>query len=140
MNLTSLTTDNISEVLFKIIEFTKTRRELLTKNINNARTPGFIPKDLTADEFSVLINKALDEHIANQRLLLLDTENIKFGASGTFEVKPVTDKYAQKLLRENPDQYLQLQINKLLENSLNQKIATELLKQKQGLTSILDNY
>ena len=91
-----------------------------------------MPKDLAVDEFSDLLNNAINEHIQNQRLVLCDTESIKFGVSGSFEVKPVADKYAKELLEENRDEYLELQINKLLENSLNQRVAAELLRQKTG--------
>ncbi|MHC4658831.1 MAG: hypothetical protein ACYS83_06590 [Planctomycetota bacterium] len=138
MNLTSLITDNITELLVKIIKFTQARQKLLGQNINNIHSPAYVPKDLTVDEFSELLNGAIDEHIRSRRLVLRDTENIKFGINGSFEVKPVVDKYAKVLLEENHDEYLQLQLNKLSENSLNQRIATELLRQKQRMISILE--
>jgi len=136
MNLSSLITDNVAELLVKIIEFTQTRQKILTRNINNIYNPGFAPKDLLVDEFSDLMNNAIDEHIRSYRLVLRDTENIKFGVSGSFEAKPVEDKYAKELLEEDIDEYIELQINKLLENSLNQRIAAELLKQRQGIVSV----
>jgi flagellar basal body rod protein FlgB len=52
MNLPSLITDNITELLVKIIEFTQRRQKILIRNINNVRSPGFVPKDLAVDEFS----------------------------------------------------------------------------------------
>jgi len=135
MNLLSLITDNITELLVKVIEFTQARQKILTQNINNIHRAKFSPKDLPVDEFSELLNNAIEEHIRNHRLVLRDTANIKFGAAGSFKVKPVADKYAKELLEENRDEYLQLQIDKLMENSLNQKVATELLKQKEGMIS-----
>jgi len=138
MNLTSLITDNIAELLLKIIEFTQTRQKILTQNINNIHDPQFLPKDLAVDEFTNSMNSAVSEHIRNRRLVLRDTENIKFGLRGSFEVRPIIDKYAKYLLQENRDQYLELQINKLLENSLNQRVAAELLRHKQGMVSIFE--
>ncbi len=135
MNLTSLITDNITEILVKIIEFTRTRQKILTQNITNVNNPGFVPKELAVNEFSGLLNNAIDEHIRNQRLLLRDTENIKFGVKGSFEVKPMIDEHSKELLEENRDEYLELQITKLLENSLNQRVAAELLRQKQKTVS-----
>lgn len=135
MNLTSLITDNITELLVKIIEFTRTRQKILTQNITNVNNPGFVPKELAVNEFSGLLSNALDEHIRNQRLLLRDTENIKFGAKGSFEVKPMVDEHSKELLEENRDEYLELQITKLLENSLNQRVAAELLRHKQKTVS-----
>ncbi len=135
MNLTSLITDNITEILVKIMEFTHTRQKILTHNITNVNNPGFVPKELAVNEFSGLLNNAIDEHIRNQRLLLRDTENIKFGVKGSFEVKPMVDEHSKELLEENRDEYLELQITKLLENSLNQRVAAELLRQKQKMVS-----
>jgi flagellar basal body rod protein FlgB len=138
MNLTSLITDNIAELLVKIIEFTRSRQKILTQNINNIHCSDFIPKDLAVDEFCSLLNTAINEHTQSQRLLFYDTKNIKFGAAGSLEIQPEIDEYAKELLEENQNEYLELQINKLLENSLNQRIAAELLRQKQGMISIFE--
>lgn len=136
MNLTSLITDNITEILVKIIEFTQNRQKILAQNITNIHEPGFVPKDLAVNEFSSSLNNAINEHIRNQRLVLCDTENVKFGVSGSIEVKPLVDECSRELLEENRDEYLELQINKLSENSLNQRLAAELLRQKQMPVSI----
>jgi hypothetical protein len=58
--------------------------------------------------------------------------------SGRFEAKAVVDEYAKELFEENRDKYLELQISKLLENSLNQRVAAELLRQKQGMLSVFE--
>ncbi|MHC4641077.1 MAG: hypothetical protein ACYS32_05485 [Planctomycetota bacterium] len=136
MNIASLITDNMAELLVKIIEFTRARHKILTQNISNIDKPEFAPKDLVADEFSRQLNNAIDEHIANNRLLLRDTKNIKFGVSGSFIAKPVVDKRAKELLDENREEYIEIQKSKLLENVMNQKVAAELLKQKQGMSSV----
>ena len=136
MNLMSLMTDNITEILIKIVKFTQTRQKILIQNIINFQNPGFVPKELEVNEFSDVLNTAIDEHVRNQRLVLCDTENIKFGASGSIELKPVIDEHGIKLLEENRDEYIERQINKLWENSLNQKLAAELLRQKQGTIPI----
>ena len=138
MNVESLVTDNVAELLFKIIEFTQSRQKIITQNINNMRDLRFVPKDLMVGEFTQLLCEAIDEHIRNRRLVLRDTENIKFETGGNFTVRAVVDRYAQKLLEDNPDEYLELQANKLLENSLNQRVAAELLRQKQGMVSMFD--
>jgi len=132
MNLPSLVTDNISELLVTIIKFTRIRKKIITENLNNSRTAGYVPKDVEVDKFSELLSRAIDEHTRNKRLLLSDTKNIKFGANGDFEVSAVVDEDARELLSNSHDEYVEMQINKLLENSLNQRIAKELLEQKQG--------
>ncbi len=140
MNLSSLITDNIAELLVKIIQFTRTRHKILIQNIYDIHSLGFVPKDFQVDEFSELLNMAIDEHIQNRRLVLRDTESIKFGEDGVFEVTPTIDTYAEELLRENHKEYIKLQIDKLLENSLNQRIAAELLLHKQNQSAIAIGY
>jgi flagellar basal body rod protein FlgB len=134
MNQQAIITDNITEVLTKIIEFTNTRQKILTDNINNVHNFGFTPKDLAVDEFSELMEAAIDEHIRNQRLIMCDSKTISFGPEGFFQARPVIDNFAKKLLEENKDEYIELQINKLLENAINQRLAAELLNQKQQIT------
>jgi flagellar basal body rod protein FlgB len=136
MNLMSLITDNVTELLIKIVKFTQTRQKIIIQNIINVQNPGFVPQELEVDEFSDLLNNAIDEHVRNQRLVLRDTENIKFGASGSIELNPVIDEHGIKLLEEDRDEYIERQINKLWENSINQKVAAELLRQKQGTIPI----
>lgn len=132
MNLSALVTDNITEILIRIVKFTQTRHKILVQNIINVRDPKFVPKELEVNEFSSLLNCAVDEHVQNQRLVLRDTKNIKFDIGGRLEVRPVVDELSKKLFEENREEYLERQINKLWENSLNQKLAAELLRQKQG--------
>jgi flagellar basal body rod protein FlgB len=138
MELKQVISDNICEVLVKIIEFTNTRQKILTENLNNIHKPGFVPKDLAVNEFSVLLGAAIEEHKRNKRLVLCDTENIKFGIDGSFKADAVEDKTAEILFKERKTEYLELQINKLLENSINQRLAAELLKYKQQMISIGD--
>jgi flagellar basal body rod protein FlgB len=138
MKLQETVTDNIAELLVKIIEFTRKRQKILVRNINNIDTREYEPHDLAVEEFSSLINSAIDEHIESHRLLLFDTETIKFGVGGSLEIKAAPDTYAASILKENKDEYLEMQVNKLLENSLNQKIAAELLRQKLLRISDLD--
>ena len=138
MNLPSMIADNITDILFMIIEFTHARQRVLAQNIINIHIPGFIPKELEVEYFSDLLNSAIDEHIQSCRLVLCDTENIKFGFGGNLHVKPILDEYSKELLEESQDEYLELQIKKLTENSYNQIIATELLRQKHEF--ILNEY
>ncbi|UCE99836.1 MAG: hypothetical protein JSV82_01870 [Planctomycetota bacterium] len=138
MHLALLTTDNISELLLKILEFTQSRQKVLIENIKKIYCFDFVPKDLAVDEFCCQMSGAIVEHLRSQRLLFSDTENIKFGSGGSFEAIPSVDTYAEELLEEDKDEYLRLQIDKLLENSLNQRIAAELLRQRQGIVPIFE--
>lgn len=138
MKIPDTITDNITDILVKIISFTKSRHDILLKNINHVNDPDFLPKDMAVDEFSGLMNNAINEHILNRRLLLCDTETIKFGTEGHFSVNPQVDNFAHDLLIDNRDKYLELQVNKMMENSLNMKLAVQLLKQKEALNSMIE--
>lgn len=131
INLAALITDNVTELLVKILEFTRSRHRILAENVSNLHQAGFIPKDLAVEEFAEVMEGAINEHEHSRRLMLRDTENVKFGYNGNFEAKPVVDEYAKQLFENDIDGYLELQKKKLAENLLNHKVARELLKQKQ---------
>ena len=133
-------TDNIAEALVIIIRFTYARQKVLADNVDNANTSGYTPKDLDVDAFSTLMDNAINEHVRSKRLVLCDTDSIKFGAGGDINVDPVIDNYANVLRENDLTKYLELQANKLSENSFNYKVANELLIQKQGMLSTLNNY
>ena len=132
MDALPLIPDNIGEVLVKIIHFAELRRRVLHRNIYKIDNPRFTPQDLPVREFAELLNEAVAEHLRNHRLLFRDTASIRFGPNNTMQVQPQTDAYAQTLLRTDRDQYMELQVNKLLENCLNRKVAEELLREKCG--------
>lgn len=135
MDLTSLVPDNLSELLVKILQFTASRRSILHRNIREMRTPGFVPQDLPVLEFVHAMNGAIAEHLLSQRLLFRDTENITFGANGTMRVSAIVDTHAEGLLAADTNEYLEHQVDRLLENSLNRKVAENLLKLKAGVLS-----
>jgi len=139
MNLQGLITDNISELLVKIIEFTQNRQKILTCNINRMHSCDFMPMDLAVDEFSDVLNTAIAEHMRNRRLVLCDSENIKFGLGGQLEVRPIIDSEAFELFEESQDEYIEDQINRLLENALNQRVAAELLKERETNTAVFSD-
>jgi flagellar basal body rod protein FlgB len=140
MNVSGMVTDNVAELLVKILDFTITRHRILSENVNNLHMENFVPMDLPVEEFALLMECAIGEHKRSKRLLLCDTQNIKFGSNGSITTDPVIDEQAQKLLQTNIGEFLELQLKKLSENAINQKIAAELLKQKQGTHSIFSNY
>jgi flagellar basal body rod protein FlgB len=122
--------NNIEQVLLTIIQFTKTRQKILIQNIRNIGRPDFTPLDLPAEEFSEILNLALDEHISSKQLLLCDSMNVRFGVNGSFHTEAVEDNTAKMLLRHNKGKYLKMQTAKLFENSVNQKLAMMLLSRE----------
>jgi len=131
INISTIITDNIAELLVKILEFTERRHQILTHNIEAVATPGFVPADLDVVEFAELITEAVSEHIRSKRLLLRDSKHIKFGPDGSFETIPIVDDYAKWLFEKDTEKYLKLQIDKLSENLINKRTAAELLESKK---------
>ena len=126
-------TDNITEVLTMVLDFTSRRHNILIENLNNINNKEYIPMDLDVDQFSNAIDDAITEHVINGRLALSDSDNIKFETNGRFVAENIMDSKAMTLFENNNiEQYLDLQKRKLSENSLNSRLATQLLKQKQA--------
>jgi flagellar basal body rod protein FlgB len=138
MKLKPVIADNITELLTKIIEFTHLRQKILSRNIDRMHTPGFVPQDMPVAQFAELLTGALQEHVRTRRLVLRDADNIKFGQNGTFKASPTVDSRASRLLQYSKEQYLEFQIDKLFQNSLNQRLAAELLRQQQGMAPIFE--
>ena len=132
MNLPMLATDNITELLLKIIEFTQMRQKILIRNIISMNRRNFVPRDLPVEEFSNLMKIAVNEYNNSRRLVLCDGQRVKFGAGGSFAAAPIIDQKSKQLFKKNRKEFLRVQITRLFENSLNQKIAMELLKKKQA--------
>jgi hypothetical protein len=124
-------TDNLTELLSRIIDFTERRKEVLTRNLFDYRNSGFIPKDLPVHEFSDTLTHALAEHIHNKRLLLEDRQNVRFYSNGDFDAEATIDSQSVVLLENNPQAYVQEQIRKLSENLIHNRLAVELLRQKR---------
>ena len=132
MDLSSIITDNVTEVLVKVIDFADRRHTVLTRNILGVNTEDFLPMDLDVEQFANVMMVGVGEHIRSERLLLRDSENVKFGAGGDFESPAIVDYEAVRLFKEDIDAYIEFQIEKLSENLLNKKVAAQLLEQKHG--------
>ena len=99
MDVALKTTENIAEVLTRILEFTDRRKEILTRNIFDFRNINFIPQDLPSTEFAHCMTRALTEHICRNRLLFCDTNHVQFESDGKFKTDPVMDRQALNLLK-----------------------------------------
>jgi flagellar basal body rod protein FlgB len=133
MDLLSLIPDNIAEVLVEILRFTELRRRVLYDNIHRVDAAAFVPQDMPVQEFAEVLDCAVAEHLRNRRLLFRDTMNVAFGPNGSTRIRPVADAHAHAMLQKSRDEYMELQVNKLLENALNRRVAAELLRQKYGV-------
>ena len=71
-------TDNITEVLTMVLDFTSQRHKILIENLNNINNKDYIPRDLDVNQFASAIDSAITEHVINGRLALSDSDNIRF--------------------------------------------------------------
>ena len=131
MDVASLTTDNLSLVLTRIVEFTQRRHRILTRNLLDFRTEGFVPCDLPLHEFTRCMTRAVSEHLRHDRLLFADTPHVRFEEGGRFDADPVVDEQGRRLLQEDARQYLSYQMRKVSENQNNTRIAQHLLSRKR---------
>jgi flagellar basal body rod protein FlgB len=132
MNLNvSPVTDNLTELLNRIIDFTERRKEVLTRNLFDYRSAGFEPMDLPVHEFADTLTRGLAEYIRNKRLVLEDGPNVHFHDQGEFEAAAVVDNKSLELLRNDTHAYVQEQIQRLSENLIHNRLAVELLRQKR---------
>jgi flagellar basal body rod protein FlgB len=128
---TTAISDNLTEILLKVLEFTHLRQKIIVSNFRDLDKPGFVPTELPCREFADVLNIALNEQEKNNRLLFIDTHNIKFFRDGCFEARTVPDNYAKYLLKISIERYRRYQVDKIIENALNQKFAAQLLQQKR---------
>ena len=135
MDVASVTTDNLTIVLERILDFTQQRHQVLARNLADFRSEGFVPCDLPLGEFTACMTRAVSEHLSAERLLFADTDHIRFETGGHFDADPVVDEQGLRLLREDANSYLSFQIRKLSENQYNTRIARQLLERKQRSSS-----
>jgi flagellar basal body rod protein FlgB len=131
--------DNVIEVLSKVLEFTERRGKVLNANVVNMGIDDYSPVDLDAVAFADIMSNALSEHLINNRLLMIDSDHIKFGTNGQFEAAEVADFRAKELFQSNPKKYLNYQFRKISENKSNRKVAEILIQQKKRSCSDLPN-
>lgn len=139
MKITTKNTDNVTEVLTKVLEFTDRRARILHKNILNVNNKSYRPVDLDAAAFADIMANALSEHLINDRLLLIDSQYIKFGSDGHFEAIAIVDQQGCQLLATDTKQYLKRQMKKISENQMNQKVAAHLIERKNMKANLTSN-
>jgi len=130
MKILDKQTDNVLDVLNMILEFTDRRGKVLHNNIVNVKSNNYRPTDLDATAFADQMAAALSEHLINDRIILVDSENIKFGPNGSFDATSMDDNNAQYLFENDKKMYLKHQMKKIAENQANKKVATMLIERR----------
>lgn len=131
MDLSSLIRDNIDDILVKIIQFTHIRHRIITDNIKNCRSAGFVPRYVDVEDFAKVMSIALAEHQRSKKLSLCDSHTITFSFGGKLDVRTEVDTAAHKLFTQDFQRYIQFQKQRLKENIINNKTACSLLRHKR---------
>ena len=130
--MSAIATDHIEELLFLVIDFTRSRRRVLMDNLHLMDVEGFVPQDLAVQEFSEQIHAAITEHMIHHRLLFQDNPHVRFDEEGRLELLCETDHHARELLDSDTQAYQRYQMQRLLENALNEEIALKMLRAYTG--------
>lgn len=132
MQINKIEPDNaVLELLEIVIEFTYRRGDLLRKNIAGVTNVGFVAYEYPVKEFVDMIEKAVAEQIYAERILLEDSEYVKFGENGSFEVYPTVDQASNEIFKKDINAYIDLQKEKLAENRWLLTQARNLLNELQ---------
>jgi hypothetical protein len=132
MTMSTIATDHIEELLFLVIGFTRSRRRVLMDNLHRMDVEGFFPQDLAVKEFSEQLHAAITEHMSRHRLILRDNPHVRFDEEGRLDLLCETDHHARQLLDSDPKAYQRYQMQRLLENALNEEIALKMLRAYTG--------
>ncbi len=132
MNLLSLVPDNLTEVLLKILRFTELRHKVLYRNLQCAEEADFRPQDMPAAEFASILDHAVAEHLQSHRLVFRDGDHVRFGPSGSMELRATPDERANTLLRTDRKAYIEYEKQLCRENALNRLVAEGLLEMSCG--------
>ncbi len=134
MKLENPVTLILSELLSLIKTFSCLRHQQLLKNLNGVDTPGYIPEDLPVTPFAEAMHIAINEYLLSQRLVMVDSDCVRFGCNGTFTVKRQIDVEAQALLVSDKIAYKELILTRMHENTLSEKATQEILSLLQPTT------
>jgi flagellar basal-body rod protein FlgB len=121
--------------LQKMLAFTEARHRVLTENVANADTPGYVTKQLDPSEFQRALRSAVDEteHSPNAQLRVKGGDEFREDAYGHLEVTPTTEPAGNILFHDGTNMRIEKQMSMLAENAMMYQTASELLKNRFDL-------
>lgn len=113
--------------LERMMQFAGARNTLLNDSIANLDTPGYIPKDVSAEEFQGAMRDAMvREESGSSGARFQDTANIQFDSDG-IRLEP-TATHENILFHDGNDRSLERLMQGLSENFLAFRYAAELFR------------
>lgn len=116
--------------LEKLLAFTEARHRVLTENVANIDTPGYVTKELDPAKFQQTLRQAIDSsRAANHADVHLGaTEQFHEDADGHLAVTPTTRTAENVLFHDGTNSSVERQMAMLAENAMMHQTATELLR------------
>lgn len=114
--------------LGRMLAFTQARHRVLTENIANVDTPGYVTRQLDPKGFQQALRKALDAEKETGELRLKGTEEFHETPAGELVVTPTSEPAENILFHDQTNMRIERQMAMLAENAMMHQTATELLR------------
>ncbi len=123
--------------LEEMVRFTAARHKVITHNIANLETPNFRAMDVDVGAFQ----KALQEAVKDRReetggesgrFTAVSTDEVELSSTGAISLNPKTPSRGA-LGHDRNDADLETLMKDLAENQLAYRVATDLIRQQQGI-------
>ena len=118
--------------LEKMLAFTEARHRVLTENIANVDTPGYVTRQLDPRMFQRALRKAIDasRESGDPVLHVESTRQFRTTADGSLEVTPVAEPAENVLFHDGTNGQIERQMAMLAENAMMHQTVTELLRSR----------
>jgi len=116
-------------LLEKTLAFTEARNKMLATNIANATTPEYRTKQLDHAAFQAELKAAAERRAGTtDRIRIASSEQFEEDDAGFLRVKPTEEPPENLLFHDGTNARIENQMSQLAENTLMNKVATELLR------------
>lgn len=125
-------------VLEKMLAFTEARHRMLTENVANIDTPGYVARQLDPKAFQKALRKAIDANKAYRPsgdtsggqvpFTLPASDQFRQDAEGRLVVTPGEQPPENVLFHDGTNARIERQMSMLAENAMAHQAATELLR------------
>jgi flagellar basal-body rod protein FlgB len=115
--------------LEKMLAFTEARHRVLTENVANVDTPGYVTRELDPAAFQQALRRAVtSSRQAGGELRIEGSDQFHEDASGHLVVTPTTQPAENVLFHDGTNGRIERQMAMLAENAMMHQTITELLR------------
>lgn len=114
----------------KMLAFTQARHRVLTENIANVDTPGYITRQLDPEAFQRSLRAALAGERSGGGFRLKGSDEFHTSTEGQLVVTPSEEPAENILFHDQTNMRIERQMAMLAENAMMHQAVTELLRQR----------